>query len=142
MGVYVSLIAKLAGLERRELHMTRDELSNFIQNAIDQYWKITLVSVFAQIALVITIVMADTEGYELLLSVSIAVAALIQVIAGDSSLLNASVASSDLQNDEEFMSTDSGKNLRKTPWGMFRVVNTIMPGVIALLAILTLYEVI
>ena len=122
--------------------MTRDELSNFIENAIDQYWKITLVAVFAQIALVITIVMADTNGYELLLSVSIAVAALIQVIAGDSSLLNASVASSDLQNDEEFMSTDSGKNLQKTPWGMFRVVNTVMPAVIALLAILTLYEVI
>ena len=80
--------------------MTRDELSNFIENANDQYWKITLVSVFAQIALVITIVMADTDGYELLLSVSIAIAALIQVIAGDSSLLNASVASSDLQNDE------------------------------------------
>ena len=122
--------------------MTRDELSNFIQNAIDQYWKITLVSVFAQIALVITIVMADTDGYELLLSVSIAIAALIQLIAGDSSLLNASVASSDLQNDEEFMTTDSGKNLKKTPWGMFRVVNAIMPGVIALLAILTLYKVI
>ena len=122
--------------------MTRDELSNFIQNAIDQYWKITLVSVFAQIALVITIVMADTDGYELLLSVSIAIAALIQVIAGDSSLLNASVASSDLQNDEEFMSTDSGKNLQKTPWGMFRVDNTVMPGLIELLAIHTLYEVI
>ena len=122
--------------------MTRDELSNFIQNAIDQYWKITLVSVFAQIALVITIVMADTDGYELLLSVSIAIAALIQVIAGDSSLLNASVASSDLQNDEEFMATDSGKNLQKTPWGMIRVVNSVMPLVIALLAICTLYEVI
>ncbi len=122
--------------------MTRDELSNFIQNAIDQYWKITLVSVFAQIALVITIVIADTDGYELLLSVSIAIAALIQVIAGDSSLLNASVASADLQNDEGLMSTESGKNLQKTPWGMFRVVNTAMPAVIALLAILTVYEVI
>lgn len=122
--------------------MTRDELSNFIQNAIDQYWKITLVSVFAQIALVITIVIADTDGYELLLSVSIAIAALIQVIAGDSSLLNASVASADLQNDEGLMSTESGKNLQKTPWAMFRVVNTAMPAVIALLAILTVYEVI
>jgi|TARA_B110000263_G_C15238341_1_gene478119 hypothetical protein len=120
--------------------MNRDELSEGLRNRIGDYWKVSAIAIISQMALVITIVAADIASSErLLVSVAIVVAALFQIIAGDPAIKGSMMIASDLLEDEEIKNTSTYADLKATPWAMFRATNLILPVVVAVVAIVTVY---
>jgi hypothetical protein len=123
--------------------MNRDELSEGLRNRIGDYWKVSAIAITSQMALVITILATDIEpDKSLLVSVAIVVAALFQIIAGDPAIKGSMMIASDLLDldDEEMKGTSTYADLKATPWAMFRATNLILPVVVAVVAIVTVYQ--
>ncbi|HIE83156.1 MAG TPA: hypothetical protein EYQ00_04580 [Dehalococcoidia bacterium] len=122
--------------------MNRNELTEGLRNRIGDYWKVSAIAITSQTALVITILATDIEPEKrLLVSVAIVVAALFQIIAGDPAIKGSMMIGSDLLDldDEEMKNTSTYADLKATPWAMFRATNLILPVVVAVVAIVTVY---
>ncbi|MAQ57654.1 MAG: hypothetical protein CL718_00140 [Chloroflexi bacterium] len=122
--------------------MNREELSEGLRNRIGDYWKVSSIAVTSQMALVIAIVAADIDSSErLLVSVAMIVAALFQIIAGDPAIKGSMMIASDLLNldDDELKGSSTYEDLKATPWAMFRMTNLVLPVVVAVVAIVTMY---
>jgi hypothetical protein len=128
--------------ERKGDSMNREELSEGLRNRIGDYWKVSSIAVTSQMALVIAIVAADIDSSErLLVSVAMIVAALFQIIAGDPAIKGSMMIASDLLNldDDELKGSSTYEDLKATPWAMFRMTNLVLPVVVAVVAIVTMY---
>jgi len=113
--------------------MNRNELTEGLRNRIGDYWKVSAIAITSQMAL-------EPEK-RLLVSVAIVVAALFQIIAGDPAIKGSMMIGSDLLDldDEEMKNTSTYADLKATPWAMFRATNLILPVVVAVVAIVTVY---